>query len=97
MQVKVLQATHPDMIIGLSTEKLRNYYLLTDLFAADDIRLSYSHVERLIAGGATPAHKPLELEAVKEAARIPSSPAASWESSTLADPARSLWTGGRIR
>ena len=26
MQVKVLQATHPDMMVGLSTEKLRNYY-----------------------------------------------------------------------
>ncbi len=71
MQVKVLQATHPDMIVGLSTQKLRSYYLLTDMFAPDDIRLSYSHVERLIAGGATPAHKPLKLEAVREAGSNP--------------------------
>src|SRR5215469_13353110 len=71
MQVKVLQATRPDMIIGLSTEKLRSYYLLTDMFVADDIRLNYSHVERLIAGGATPARKPLKLEPVKEAGSNP--------------------------
>jgi 4-deoxy-L-threo-5-hexosulose-uronate ketol-isomerase len=67
MQVKVLQATHPDMMVGLSTEKLRNYYLLTELFVADQIRLNYSHVERLIAGGVTPVRGPLRLDSVKEA------------------------------
>ncbi len=71
MEVKVLQATHPDMIVGLSTEKLRNYYLLTGLFVADDIRLNYSHVERLIVGGATPVSRPLTLEAVREAGSNP--------------------------
>src|SRR5260370_7241601 len=71
MQVKVLKATHPDMIVGLSTQKLRSYYLLTDMFAPDDIRLSYSHVERLIAGGAMPQHQPLKLEAVREAGSNP--------------------------
>jgi 4-deoxy-L-threo-5-hexosulose-uronate ketol-isomerase len=67
MQVKVLQATHPDMIVGMSTASLRDYYLLTGLFAADEIRLNYSHVERLIVGGATPVAKPLKLEAVQAA------------------------------
>ena len=71
MQVKVLQATHPDMMVGLSTEKLRNYYLLTDLFVADEIRLNYSHVERLIAGGVTPVRGPLQLDVVKEAGSGP--------------------------
>jgi len=71
MQVKVLQATHPDMIVGLTAEKLRGYYLLTELFVADEIRLNYSHVERLIAGGATPVRKPLKLEAVSEAGANP--------------------------
>ena len=79
MQVKVLQATHPDMIIGLSTVKLRSYYLLTDMFVADDIRLSYSHVERLIAGGATPARKLLKLEPVREAGSNEVRPNSSWD------------------
>ena len=35
MRVKVLQATHPDMIVGLDTpQKLRGHYLLTELFVA---------------------------------------------------------------
>jgi 4-deoxy-L-threo-5-hexosulose-uronate ketol-isomerase len=71
MQVKVLQATHPDMMVGLSTAKLRNYYLLTELFVADQIRLNYSHVERLIAGGVTPVRGPLRLDTVKEAGSGP--------------------------
>jgi 4-deoxy-L-threo-5-hexosulose-uronate ketol-isomerase len=71
MQVKVLQATHPDMIVGMSTASLRDYYLLTGLFAADEIRLNCSHVERLITGGATPVAKPLDLEAVKEVGSNP--------------------------
>jgi len=71
MQVKVLQATHPDMVVGLNTAKLRDYYLLTDLFVADEIRLNYSHVERLIAGGVAPVRAPLKLQTVKEAGAGP--------------------------
>jgi 4-deoxy-L-threo-5-hexosulose-uronate ketol-isomerase len=71
MQVKVLQATHPDMVVGMTTAKMRDYYLLTDLFVADEIRLSYSHVERLIAGGVMPVRAPLKLQTVKEAGSGP--------------------------
>jgi 4-deoxy-L-threo-5-hexosulose-uronate ketol-isomerase len=71
MHVRVRQATHPDMIAGLDTEGLRNHYLLDNLFVADDIRLHYSHVERLIVGGATPASGALTLEPVREAGSNP--------------------------
>jgi 4-deoxy-L-threo-5-hexosulose-uronate ketol-isomerase len=71
MHVRVRQATHPDMIRSLDTEGLRNHYLLDELFTADDIRLHYSHVERLIVGGATPARGPLTLEPVREAGSNP--------------------------
>ena len=71
MQVNVLQATHPDMVVGLSTEKLRSHYLLSTLFVADDISLHYSHVERLIVGGAAPVRRALSLEAVREAGSNP--------------------------
>ena len=71
MHVKVFQATHPDMIVGLSTDQLRNHYLLSDMFAADEINLNYSHVERLIVGGATPVRGALTLEAVREAGSNP--------------------------
>ena len=59
------------MIAGLDTERLRDHYLLDDLFAADDIRAHYSHVERLIVGGATPARRAAELEPVREAGSNP--------------------------
>lgn len=71
MQVKVLQATHPDMVVGLDSGALRRHYLATELFVAGDIRLCYSHVERLIVGGAQPAGRALELEAVREAGSSP--------------------------
>jgi 4-deoxy-L-threo-5-hexosulose-uronate ketol-isomerase len=71
MHVRVRQATHPDMIAGLDTEGLRNHYLLDNLFVADDIRLHYSHVERLIVGGATPGGGALTLEPVREAGSNP--------------------------
>ena len=71
MQVTVLQATHPDMIVGLDSAALRRHYLATDLFVAGDIRLCYSYVERLILGGAQPAGRALQLEAVREAGSTP--------------------------
>jgi 5-keto 4-deoxyuronate isomerase len=91
MHVRVRQATHPDMIRSLDTEGLRNHYLLDELFTADDIRLHYSHVERLIVGGATPARGPLTP------ARILFSRGASWASSTSAGPGASWWTAANMR
>lgn len=61
MSTHVLHATHPDMIIGMSTEKLREHYLMTGMFEADAIGLRYCHNERLVIGGAVPATKPLSL------------------------------------
>jgi 4-deoxy-L-threo-5-hexosulose-uronate ketol-isomerase len=71
MPVKVFQATHPDMVVGLDTAKLRSHYLLTDFFVSDEVQLNYSHVERFIVGGATPVGRALTLEAVKEAGSNP--------------------------
>jgi 4-deoxy-L-threo-5-hexosulose-uronate ketol-isomerase len=59
MPVKIFQATHADMIVGLDTAKLRSLYLLTEMFARDEVRLNYSHVERMIVGGATPVRETL--------------------------------------
>jgi 4-deoxy-L-threo-5-hexosulose-uronate ketol-isomerase len=61
--MNILQATHPDMIVGLDTAALRRHYLLTELFVPEAIRLHYSHVERMIVGGAMPTGTPLTLEA----------------------------------
>jgi 4-deoxy-L-threo-5-hexosulose-uronate ketol-isomerase len=63
--MNILQATHPDMIVGLDTAALRRHYLLTELFLSGEIRLHYSHVERMIIGGVMPGAAPLKLEATR--------------------------------
>ena len=55
MYSRTYQATHPDMMDGVSNEALRDRYLVTGMFVADEINLTYSHNERMIVGGAAPA------------------------------------------
>lgn len=51
---KVYHATHPDMMDGVENEKLRERYVVSDLFAADAVNLNYSHNERFVIGGVMP-------------------------------------------
>lgn len=71
MRIKVIQATHPDTIASLNTEQLRQLYLASEIFAPDEICLTYSHVERFIIGGAIPARTPIKLTTTKEVGSDP--------------------------
>ena len=66
MKVEKRHATHPDQVVGLSTEKLRSYYLVPDVFVPGDITLTFSHIERMVTGGAMPVGAPLTLDKVPE-------------------------------
>jgi 4-deoxy-L-threo-5-hexosulose-uronate ketol-isomerase len=66
MNVNRRHASHPDMIVGLSTRQLRGLYLLTDLFQPDQVSLTHSHIERMVVGGVMPVDKALVLEEVPE-------------------------------
>jgi len=61
MTLATLHATHPSMIKHLDSDALRKNYLIEDIFKTDEIHLTLSHVERLIAGGAVPVSKTLHL------------------------------------
>lgn len=56
-------ANHPDDSKHYTTEELRKYYLIEKVFEKDDFCLTYSHQDRIIAGGAYPVTKALKLEA----------------------------------
>ena len=59
----VRYATAPDSMLGASNEQLRSRYLVSGLFAPDEVSLSYSHFERMVIGGAAPVHEKLALPA----------------------------------
>ncbi len=50
------------------TEELRRHYHISNLFEKDSINLTYSHQDRIIAGGIMPVEEALVLESCKELA-----------------------------
>ena len=59
-------AASPRDVKHYTTERLREEFLIPQLFFADDIKLVYSHIDRIITGGAMPVEKELKLEAGDE-------------------------------
>jgi len=58
---KTFHATHPDMMTRVENDELRDRYLVTGLFQDGKVVLNYSHNERFVIGGATPAGGVLNL------------------------------------
>ena len=65
MQVETRQAIDPQTAAGFGTDRLRAEFLIQALFTPDEVRLTYSHLDRLIVGGAMPVKGPLELSPIK--------------------------------
>lgn len=59
-------ANHPNEVMRMGTEALREAFLLEEVFARDEAKLAYSHIDRIIVGGFMPAAKKIELAAGKE-------------------------------
>lgn len=59
-------ANHPIDSKKYDTTELREHYLKEEIFLTDEINLTYSHVDRIIFGGAMPVNEALELKAGKE-------------------------------
>ena len=63
--MEVRTASNPKDVKTYDTKRLREEFLIDDLFKKDEIKLVYSHIDRIITGSAVPV-KPLKLEAGDE-------------------------------
>lgn len=66
LTVKTLYAVDPKTAKGLDTDGLRENFHVGNSFADGEIRLTYTHYDRMIVGGAVPAAGELVLDEVKE-------------------------------
>ncbi len=61
MTMRVLYGASPDDIKTYDTERLRKEFLIEDLFTEGQATFVYTHVDRLILGGAVPTTSPLSF------------------------------------
>ncbi len=62
--MEIRHSVYPEDVKRLTTEELRERFLIQGLFQPDEIKMVYSHVDRMITGSACPT-KPLALEVGK--------------------------------
>ena len=68
MKFDIRYSNHPEDSKHYDTATLRKHYLIEKVFIADEIALTYSHQDRIIAGGAMPVSGDLVLGTTKELA-----------------------------
>ena len=54
---------HPDAFKHFDTDQLRTHFLIEHVFIADQLTLTYSHIDRMIIGGALPVSAAIALSA----------------------------------
>ena len=64
--MEVRTAVSPRDVRNYDTDRLREEFLIEEVFKADEIYLVYSHIDRIISGSAMPVNKELKLEAGAE-------------------------------
>jgi len=64
--MEVRYAMHPDQFKTLTTDEIRKEFLIENLFEYGKINMVYTHVDRVIVGGAVPTVEVLILEDGKE-------------------------------
>jgi len=67
LTVDTRHAVDPEAARHLDTEGLRRAFHAEGIFTPGEVRLVYTHYDRMIVGGAVPAGGPLTLDEVKEA------------------------------
>ncbi|PKP06146.1 MAG: 5-dehydro-4-deoxy-D-glucuronate isomerase [Bacteroidetes bacterium HGW-Bacteroidetes-5] len=61
---EVRYASHPNDVKSYDTTKIREHFLVEKLFVEDELNITYSMVDRMVAGGAMPVKESIELEAL---------------------------------
>ena len=64
--MEIRHAVNPTDFKTYTTDRLREEFLIPVLFIEDEIKLVYSHIDRIITGGAMPIIRPLKLDAGAE-------------------------------
>ena len=66
MKLETRYAHHPEDFKGYDTETLRRHFLVEQVFVTGELTLTYTHVDRVVFGGAVPTTQTLTLEGGKE-------------------------------
>ena len=66
LTVETRHAIDPATARGFDTEALRRHFHVGGIFRPGEIRLIYTHYDRMIVGGAVPDGAPLTLDRVAE-------------------------------
>ena len=61
MMIEIRQVCHPEAVRRFSTEELRRHFLIEKIFSPGEVVLTYSHIDRLVIGGAMPSKERLVL------------------------------------
>lgn len=59
----------PQDVVGMSTQEVRDTFLISDLFVPGNLTGTFTDLDRLVVGGVMPTHKPVELPNHKETGR----------------------------
>ncbi len=65
-KMEVRQAANAKDVKHYTTERLREEFHISKLFTKDNIRMVYSHIDRIITAGIMPVYQELKLEAGEE-------------------------------
>lgn len=65
MKMDIRYSNHPNDVKHYTTEELREHFLIQDLFVPGNLKMVYSHNDRIITGAACPT-APIVLEADKK-------------------------------
>ena len=65
-KMEVRQASNAKDVKHYTTERLREEFHIANLFTKDNVRMVYSHIDRIITAGLMPVYQVLKLEAQKE-------------------------------